>query len=456
VRRALAGGALASVVAQVALLVGSAVVSIAVARILGPSDTGRYGVAATLFALLAPASTIGLRSGILYFISREEWSAGRALKESQLSALALGFAASLLTVPIYVLWKDGPLQGLGGDALAVTLVAVTAFLLWTFSVSILLALERYEAYGLTHVVLAATGIVAGVGLMIPFGVVGALSGLAISQLSAALFAATSVIGIPGAREAARGRIQLGVLKRAIRFGSLTSLSEIFWALSFRLDVVVLNAYVAASTVGVYFVAGSLGAIAWVLPGALQSVILPRVAALEAASERGEAEQGSQPTVARSMRHAVLLTAPTAAGLSLLLVAGVPLLYGPKFHDAVLFGFLLLPGVLAGGIGKVAAGNLIGWGRPGYTLLPQLLITPPTVGAYLLVIPEHGAEGAAIVSSISYSLSTAVAVWLLMRVTRMPLRAMLVPRRGDAQDYVQMTRALGRYARSRTAGLISGR
>ena len=449
-RRALAGGALASVVAQVALLVGSAVVSIAVARILGPSDTGRYGVAATLFALLAPAATIGLRSGILYFVSRDEWPAGRALKESQLSALALGFAASLLTVPLYVVWKDGPLQGLGGDALAVTLVAVTAFLLWTFSSSILLALERYEAYGLTHIVLAVTGIVAGIGLMIPFGVVGALSGLAVSQLSAGLFAAISVIRVPGAREAARRRVELAELKKAIRFGSLTSLSEILWALSFRLDVVVLNAYVAASTVGVYFVAGSLGAIAWVLPGALQSVVLPRVAALEAASERGEGKQGSQATVARSMRHSVLLTAPTAAGVSLLLVAAVPVLYGPKFEDAVLYGFLLLPGVLAGGVGKVAAGNLIGRGRPGYTLLPQLLITPPTIAAYMVVIPEHGAEGAAIVSSISYGLSTAVAVWLLVRVAAMPLGAMLLPRRDDVQDYLLMTRAFGQYVRDRTA------
>jgi O-antigen/teichoic acid export membrane protein len=255
--------------------------------------------------------------------------------------------------------------------------------------------------------------------------------------------------MPGARDEARGAIHSSQLQRAVAFGSKTWLGEIFWALNFRLDVVILNIYVASSTVGVYFVAGSLGAIAWILPSALQAVVLPRVAALEAAVERGEGElAGSDATVARSMRHGTLLAIPTALGLAVLLAVGVPLLYGPKFQDAVLYGFLLLPGVLAGGVGKVAAGGLTGRGRPGFTLIPMLVVTPPTVLAYLLVIPGAGAEGAAIVSSISYTASTAVAVALLLKLTRIPVRELLVPRRSDLQDYRAMLAGLRLYARQR--------
>ena len=85
-----------------------------------------------------------------------------------------------------------------------------------------------------------------------------------------------------------------------------------WGLNFRIDVVILSAYVASSTVGTYFVAGSLGALAWVLPGALQNVVMPRAAALEAGVERGEVRaQDSDATVARSLRHAVFLCFPSA-------------------------------------------------------------------------------------------------------------------------------------------------
>jgi O-antigen/teichoic acid export membrane protein len=448
-RRQLAGGALVSVAAQVAMLVSNAILSIAIARVLGPGGTGRYGVAATLFALLAPLATIGLRAGLLYFVSRGEWPPGQALKESQAASLALGAVAAVITVPVYVLWPDGPLQGLGGDVLALTLIAVTLWLAWTLGSSVLLARERYEAYGGAFVVQAAAGLVSGIALMFPFGVVGAVAGLAISQLAATIFAAACVLSLPGARDEARVPIRRSNLRRAAAFGSKTWLGEIFWALNFRLDVVILNIYVASSTVGVYFVAGSLGAIAWILPSALQAVVLPRVAALEAAAERTEGGLvGSDATIARSMRHGVLLAAPTALGLCLLLAVGVPLLYGPKFHDAVLYGFLLLPGVLAGGVGKVAAGGLTGRGRPGLTLIPMLAVTPPTVLAYVLVIPGSGATGAAIVSTISYTASTAVAVVLLLRLTRIPVRELLVPRRSDLRDYLAMLAGLRLYARDR--------
>jgi O-antigen/teichoic acid export membrane protein len=438
-----------SVVAQVALLVSNGILSVAIARILGPADTGRYGVAATLFTLLAPATTIGLRAGVLYFVSRDEWPAGRALKELQAAAAVLGVVAAALTVPVYVLWSGGPLQRLGGDVLTLTLVAIALWVAWTLAAAILLARERYEAYGGAFVVQGISALAAGIALMIPFGVVGAVGGLAASQLAAAIFAAAAVLSLPGARLAARAAARLSDLRRAVAFGSKTWLSEIFWALNFRLDVVILNIYAASSTVGVYFVAGSLGAIAWILPGALQAVVLPRVAALGAAAERGEASYDeSDATVARSMRHGILLTIPTGVGLAVLLAAGVPLLYGSKFTDAILYGFLLLPGVLAGGVGKVAAGALTGRGRPGYTLLPLVAVTPPTVLAYVLVIPGSGAVGAAIVSSISYTASTAVALVLLLRLTRLSPRALLAPRRSDMRDYATMLVELRQYVRSR--------
>lgn len=451
VRRRLAGGALAVVAAQVALLAANAILSVAIARILKPSGTGRYAVAVTLFALVAPVASIGLRTGVIYLVSRGEWPAGRALKECQTAAFVLGLAAAACVAPLYALWRNGPLHGLGADLLALTLIAVTLWLEWTLAASILLARERYEAFALTQIVQALAALAVSVGLMVPFGPLGAVGGLAASQFVAQAFAVSRVLALPGARAGARAARRLTELRRAVAFGSKTWLAEMFWALNFRLDVVILNAYVASSTVGVYFVAGSLGAIAWVLPSALQTVILPRVASLEAAAERGEGERSaSDETAARSMRHCVLLMLPTGLGLALLLAVGVPLLYGAAFHKAVLYGFLLLPGVLVGGIGRVATGVVTGRGRPGYGLLPLLLVTPPTIAAYLLVIPAHGAIGAAVVSSVSYATLSVVAFLVLLRVTGIPAAAMLIPRQSDVRGYRDLIGSVRAYARDRVS------
>ena len=54
------------------------------------------------------------------------------------------------------------------------------------------------------------------------------------------------------------------------------------------------------------------------------------------------------------------------GVALLLVA-VPILYGSKFAETTSLGFVLLPGVLILGIGKVLSSAIVGRGHPRYTL-----------------------------------------------------------------------------------------
>jgi O-antigen/teichoic acid export membrane protein len=455
-RRQLAGGALASLAGQVALLASNGLLSIVVARAVGASGTGRFGLAVTVFSIAVPVSHIGLKSGITYLVSRGEWPARRALWESQCAALLLALLAASVVFAIHAVWPDGPLQGLSTGMLALTMVSTGLAIAWSYSAGIVLAVEGYEVFGLSMIVQAAVTLVLGVVLTVTSGVIGALAALAAGQLLAAVLTAAGVlrraaaVGQAGGGAVAGG--DLRELRRAAAFGSRTWLGEMFWGLNFRLDIVILNVYVAASTVGPYFVAGQLMTLAWLLPGALQNVVVPRVAALDAAAGTApgaapgtEAVPGSDPTVARSMRHAVLLTLPAAAGLAILLAAGVPLLFGDEFSDAVAYGFILLPGVLAAGVGKVAAAAVTGRGRPELALIPMLIATPVTVALYLIVIPGAGASGAAIVSSASYAASALLTVVLLARATGIPLRAMLVPRSGDLADYRQLLRSMRQYA-----------
>jgi O-antigen/teichoic acid export membrane protein len=85
---------------------------------------------------------------------------------------------------------------------------------------------------------------AGIALMVPFGVVGAVGGLAASQIAATAFAGIRVLALPGARAAMRARARLSELRRGVAFGSKPWLGEVFWLLNFRIDVLILNAYVS--------------------------------------------------------------------------------------------------------------------------------------------------------------------------------------------------------------------
>src|SRR5947209_20511093 len=112
---------------------------------------------------------------------------------------------------------------------------------------------------------------------------------------------------------------------------------------------------------------------------------------------------------------VILQIPTAVLLAALLLVGVPVLYGPQFHATILLGFLLLPGVLALSVAKVTSAVTTGRGKPIYALYTGAITVPVTVVLYVILIPPLGALGAAIGSSISYTLATVLSSGLLRRV-----------------------------------------
>ena len=89
-RRHLGAGAALSVVGQGGPLLAGAVLSIVLARTIGPAGNGRYVLLLTLVGLTSMIVSLGLHAGITYEVSRRCWPIGRALKTSYRLAFVLG------------------------------------------------------------------------------------------------------------------------------------------------------------------------------------------------------------------------------------------------------------------------------------------------------------------------------------------------------------------------------
>ena len=149
----------------------------------------------------------------------------------------------------------------------------------------------------------------------------------------------------------------------------------------------LNAFVSQGEVGRYAVATSVTALGQLMPRALASVVMPRVAALDAGTERAALDM----VVVKSVRHAVLL----ALVMSVVLAAGlllVPLVYGSEFEGAIVLGLLLIPGISFIAVGAVLSSTIVGKGKPQYSLYNVLMVTPLTLGLYAALIPDAGSGG----------------------------------------------------------------
>ena len=313
---------------------------------------------------------------------------------------------------------------------------------WTYSSFAALATDRYEAYATAIGAQNVVALLLGGGLGAAFGVTGAVAGVSASHALVALG-----IYIWGAR--AFGAAPVGWLRDAAArlrdaaaFGLRANLGNILQLFNYRADLFVLNAFVSQGEVGRYAVATSVTALGQLMPRALASVVMPRVAALDSGTERAALDM----VVVKSVRHAVLL----ALVMSVVLAAGlllVPLVYGSEFEGAIVLGLLLIPGISFIAVGAVLSSTIVGKGKPQYSLYNVLMVTPLTLGLYAALIPALGAVGAAAASSASYIATTVVAWHYFRRVTGLTTSA-LRPGMDEIRDYRAL---IGRIRARRRSG-----
>jgi O-antigen/teichoic acid export membrane protein len=443
-RRHLGAGAALSVLAQGGPLLAAAVLSVVLARTIGPSGNGRYVLLLTLVGLTSMVVSLGLHSGITYEVSRRRWSVRRAFHTSYRMAVVLGLVGILGGLGFFLLTKSTVFGGISTWVALLALASLPLTLAYEYAASILLARERYEQYTSLLLVHAATLMLIGAGLAIPFGLSGAVVGIPASAVIGAV-AAARLLRDESARDTTVDGG--GSLPRAVRFGLQSWGANLLQQVNYRFDVLILGGFASAADVGVYSVALTITGIAWVLPQALQTVVFPRAASLDESAVIGELTSAeSDEAVARGVRHGVLLMLPAGLVVAVLLLVGVPLLYGHRFHQTIPLGFVLLPGVLLLGVGKILSSVVTGRGYPRYALYGAAFAVPLTLALYLGLIPPFDAWGAAGASSLSYAASAVLAAVFFRRVTEIGLREAFVPTRHDLTDY----RAAAVLARSRLA------
>jgi O-antigen/teichoic acid export membrane protein len=436
-RRHLGAGAALSVVVQGGPLAAAAFLSIVLAHTVGPSGTGRFALLVTLTGFTSMVVSLGLSAGITYEVSRRRWSVREAFRTSYAAGLVLGligFGGGLL---VFALLHDSVFHGISTDLAVVALASLPPVVAYQFADSILLARERYEGYAALELSHSATLLLIGAGLAIVFGLSGAVVGLPAAALVGS--AVGVVLLLPAARTdtVVEGGDSLG---RAVRFGLQSWGANLLQQINYRFDVLILAGFASKRDVGVYSVALTLTAVAWVLPQALQTVVFPRVASLDEGTRSGEVTvEESDAALAKAVRHGVLLTLPTAIVISLFLLVAVPLLYGGKFHDTIWLGFILLPGTLLLGIAKILGSGITGRGYPRYALYGSGASAVAALGLYFGLIPVFHTWGAAVASSLTYAFGAALGLYFFRRATAIGLREAFVPRADDLADYGSVLR-----------------
>lgn len=428
-----------NIVGQIVVLVFGLAAGILLARVLGPASkgilTGIYLVPDTLNALLAS----GFGSSVVYFVSSEKWTHSEAL--SRVLGLTtylvlLVTLAGLLVVGFGMPW----LTPLPQSLLLVGLVIIPLKLLRQSFICLLQGRQRFRAIFFNNVFTAVAtllSIVAAIAVAFEWFpnrlVVAALIGQIVASTLSLAFLLFSIrrvyAGVSWVPE-----LRWRSLQPAFSYGGRAHAANAVGFLNYRADQLIVNGMLGPASLGIYSVAVNLAERLWLVVSNASAVLMPRIAAGKDITHN--AEITSQ--LARVMLALLLLSCAMLAGLSPYLI---PLMFGAAYAGAVIPLICLLPGIAAMGYTKVVSNYLAAVGRPEINARNATVGLVVNIVANVLLIPGYGIMGAAIATSISYSIICLLCFASYLKMTGSAWHDAVVLRRQDLVRVVSMFRSL---------------
>ena len=187
------------------------------------------------------------------------------------------------------------------------------------------------------------------------------------------------------------------------YGLRSWVGSVSFIVSLRVDQMILVGLVSLEDLGVYAVAAALATLSGPLSRGIGQSLQPFIRHASNDAER-------LARIGRSMRWVAMASLAVLVPLALVATVAVPWVFGEEFSRSVRPLLLLLPGAFASDLNQVVSTALANFNRPEYVSKAQIASAATTVVGLALLLRPFGIEGAAITSSVSYTVALLVALW----------------------------------------------
>jgi O-antigen/teichoic acid export membrane protein len=404
--------------------------NVILARSLGPERRGIYAVAVLIPSILTLLTSLGIGAANVFYISRATLDKRRVVGVSIAAAVVLGAIAYGLLVLVMALTGWRTLIGIDDRYLLLAAASTPFALAAAFMQGVLQGEGRFRDFNavLLCQYVSLTAFLA-IMLFVPgdhlFGSIGAWT------------ASTVLTGLVGVALVGRHTqisvsVDQATAKTLLRYGSVVYLSTLSSFLNYRFDLLLVNAFAGATQAGLYAVGAGLAEVIWFLPNSASIVLAPRVAA---ASEEVSADLAS-----RATRSVLALTVASALVMAAITPAAIYIFFGPAFSPSAVAVWLLLPGIVTFSVWKMMSSYLLGRSLLKQDLLAAVAAMVVTIGLDLTLIPRFGFRGAAVASSIAYTIAMLVDLLWVCRRSHLSVAKWLIAVPADAQPVVSRIRA----------------
>lgn len=203
---------------------------------------------------------------------------------------------------------------------------------------------------------------------------------------------------------------------AIKFGLRAHVSNVITFMNYRLALYLVSYLLGAAATGKYALSIQLAEVLWLISSAASMIVFPE----SAAHNKSPAELHRMILkIAGSVFQVTFAGGVVAAALS---PFAIPLIFGKDYAGSVVPFVILLPGIVVWSYMSVLSNSLAGMGYQKVNIQSALLCLSINIVGDLLAIPRFGVNGAALASTMAFSITALYTVIVYRKIMAERLRA----------------------------------
>lgn len=402
--------------------------SVLIARVLGPQNQGIYSLSILLASLVVSFSNLGLDSTTVYHIGKKEYPLQKIFYNNLILNLIISSFSILVGCLIIVFFRHLFFENIKLLYLFAGLSLIPTTLVFRHVQSVLLGLQKIKTYNLA---IFLEGLFFLILLIITTLILKAkVLGAIIASLIA--HALTIIIICWHFRKSIRQpfrrhRLTKSYLKKVVGYGIKIYLANLFGFLNYRVAMFLINAFLNPLAVGLYSIATGVGERLWLFSSATSTVLFPRVSA----TKDKHSLKTTTPIVSRN-----ILFLTTLGGLALYFLSSwlVPLFFSEAYRPSIRPLQILIPGIIALSAARIFGNDLAGRGKPIYNVYMGAVVVCVNILASILFIPRWQIAGAALASTIAYTVSLIGSLLIYSKVSGNPLKKSIIIQKSDFVFY----------------------
>ncbi|MFA6190590.1 MAG: flippase [Candidatus Staskawiczbacteria bacterium] len=411
---------------RVATALITVIITVIMARVLGPTGQGIYSVAVLFPSLLLIFTGFSLNSTVTYFLGKGEYPQKQVIGTSVILNLLVSFFTILIGFAVIFFFGGFFFPDIENVYLFLSLLLVPLNLFFSLGCQIFLGLQKFNKYNFISFFQSAIFLIFVTILLLTmhFGVTVTILSQIISYFIAIIILLFLII------KEIKGidfKLSKVYLKEYFLYSVKSHLGNIFDFLHSRIDLFLINLFINPFSAGVYFASVRLVEGVWLFSGSIGTVLFPRLVSEKDPQKLKE----FTPLICRNV-----LFFSTIIIIFLFIVSGwlITFLYSDNFSGAIMPFRILLVGILSiSGFG-ILASDLAARGKPMINTYAIGVSAILNIILNLFWIPKWGINGAALATTVSYTVMFLVTIAIYIKVSGNKTRDIILIKKEDLITY----------------------